>query len=99
MIYKVEIEKKVEKQIDKLKDNELKKDIKSKIIELRHNPRKGDHLFKNFYELKAKNYRVYYAIFRGIIVIENIHYDGLVHITDFGDKDSQKRVISSLRSS
>lgn len=94
MIYRVDIEDKAQKKLDKLKDKILKKNIINKINELSHNPRKGKHLFKNFYELKAKNYRIYYAIFRGIVVIENI--EGIVKVMDIGTKDRQKRDIKSL---
>lgn len=78
MIYRIEVEKRVHKQLDKIKDKTIQKDIKNKIRQLKYNPRKGKHLFRNYYELKAKNYRIYYAIFRGMIVIENITYAGTV---------------------
>ena len=79
MKYLVEFETGVEKDISKLGAS-LSNNIFAKIRELAHNPKKGKHLFSNFWELKATNYRVYYAIFRGIIVVEKVSYEGKVRI-------------------
>ena len=97
MIYRIEIGKTADKKIGNLKDRILKKNIKSKIRSLKNNPKKGKYLFKNFYELKAKNYRIYYAIFKGIIVIEDVEYDGKIVVRDVGTKNTQTRDLKSLQ--
>jgi mRNA-degrading endonuclease RelE of RelBE toxin-antitoxin system len=89
--YLVEFEEGVEKDIYKIRDNVLIKDIYKKIGELSTNPMKGKHLFDNLYELKSKNYRVYYYVFKGIVEIEKVVYDGKVKVNKLGTKDSQKR--------
>lgn len=97
MIYLIEIGETAQKQISKLKDRILQKNIKNKIKQLKYNPKKGRHLFKNCYELKANNYRVYYKVYRGIIVVEQIKYSGKVKIEKLGTKNSQKRDLKFLR--
>lgn len=97
MIYHIEFRETANKDIFSLKDKELIKNIINKIGELRYNPTKGKHLFKNCYELKAKNYRVYYFIYKGILVIAQIEYAGKVRIERLGTKDSQERDIQSLK--
>lgn len=97
MIYRIEIGETANKELSKIKDKKLQKNIKNKIKQLKYNPKKGKHLFKNFYELKAKNYRIYYVIYKGIIVIEDIEYSGKAIIRKIGTKDSQKRDIKSLQ--
>jgi mRNA-degrading endonuclease RelE of RelBE toxin-antitoxin system len=87
--YFVEYEEGVRKSIDKLKDKVLIADIKSKIDALESNPFKGKCLYKNLYELKAKNFRVYYLVYQGVVVIESVEYDGRVFVKSVGDKDSQ----------
>jgi hypothetical protein len=95
--YYIEYEEGVKKSIIKIRDNVLIKDIFAKIDELEDNPRKGKHLFDNLYELKAKNYRIYYRIFKGIVEIEKIVYEGKVTVNKVGSKDSQQRDLKSQR--
>lgn len=102
MIYKIEITDIAKKQIHNLKDKILKRDIGNKIKQLKYNPLKGKHLYNNLYELKAKNYRVYYLIYKGIISVENVEYDGTrydgrVTIERVGDKNSQQRDIAAIK--
>ncbi len=97
MNYYVEVPEEVKKQINSLKDNELAKNIWGKINSLEHNPTKGKHLFKQFYELKAKNYRVYYSVHHGIVLIEKFTYLGRIKILDVGNKNSQRRDSPSLQ--
>lgn len=85
MKYYLEFTEKAEKQLEKLKDKTLKRNILNKIGELETNPVKGKHIKKNLYELKAKNYRVYYYLYKGIVVIEEIKYLGKVKVTSSND--------------
>lgn len=97
MKYFIEFEEGVTKDISKIKDPVLIKDIYSKISALADNPTKGKYLFDNLYELKSKNYRVYYRIFKGIVEIEKVVFQGKIHINKVGSKDSQQRDLQSQR--
>lgn len=96
MRYLVEMTERADKNISKL-DNGIQENIKNKIRQLSKNPRKGKHLYKNFYELRAKNFRIYYELFRGIIVIEKIKYDGKVQVQKVGTKNTQKRDVRRMK--
>ena len=96
MKYFIEIGKTAQKQIEWL-DKRLRINIEKKIEQLKYNPTKGKHLFKNFYELKAKNYRIYYSLFRGIIVIEKVYYSGKIVVRKVGTKNRQKQDVRRLK--
>ena len=97
MNYYVEVPNEVKDDINSLRDKVLIKDIWKKITALGSYPTKGKHLFKNFYELKSRKYRVYYSVHHGTVIIEKIEYPGRVHVNGIGDKDSQKKDIGLLR--
>ena len=97
MYYYLDFSERFNKEFDNLRDKKLKDDITTKISALETNPRKGKNLGGNLYELKAKNYRVYYEIHTGVIEIKSIKYMGKVFMRFLGDKDSQRCDIASLR--
>lgn len=97
MRYYVEVTDNAKKEIRKL-DRSVQVNIKNKINELQNNPFKGKHILGNFYELKAKNFRVYYEVFRGIIVVEKVEYEGKVKLHGVGTKDCQRRDIKKYGS-
>jgi mRNA-degrading endonuclease RelE of RelBE toxin-antitoxin system len=96
MPYRIVFLEIAEKELLKL-DKELQHNISTKIIKkLAVNPKQGKHLFKDFWEIKAQNYRLYYSIKDDAIVIEKIEYEGEVTIHKIGTKDSQKRDVKSI---
>jgi len=97
MNYFIEISETAEKQLSKIKDRRLKSNILNKIKSLESNATKGKYLFKNYYELKSMNYRIYYSVYKGIVIIKNITYIGKIKVNKIGTKNSQERDLQSLR--
>lgn len=93
MIYYIEFSELFKEQIKKIKDKELRNNILNKVNQLKDNPKKGKYLKENLYELKAKNYRIYYRIYRGIVEFVKISYPGYINVERIGTKDSQNRDI------
>ena len=78
MIYLIEFSQLVEKQINKL-DGNTRLILLKKIYRLEINPIDKKHLIgKDYYELKHKNYRVYYRVMHGIVLVEKVTYSGKV---------------------
>lgn len=96
MRYFIEFTEKADKELNSLMDKRLRKNIWNKIQQLKTNPKKGKHLFKNIYELKAKNYRIYYELFRGIVVIAKVEYKGKLMVKRIGTKNTQKRDVRKV---
>lgn len=96
MIYLIEFSPIVEKQLKKLDEN-TRFILLKKIYKLEINPIDKKHLIsKDYYELKHKNYRVYYKVMHGIILVEKVTYKGRVIIERLGTKNSQKKDIGRL---
>ena len=82
------------KIITKLRKHPLKQKIIADITELSDNPYLGKYVPKHGkYELKYPNLRIYYIVKEGLIVICEEEYDGLILITEFGNKNHQKRYL------
>ena len=97
MLYIIDYTLIVERQLLKL-DKTTRDIILRKINKLQTTPSKrGKHLTKNLYELKHKNYRVYYVIFHGVVVIDKITYQGKVIVAKIGTKNTQKKDVKELK--
>ncbi len=100
MIYKVKVEKRVGKYINKLGTRERDYFI-SRFNELQYN-KSGyrlldKHGIVELWELRCSSHRVYYTVENGYIVIENIEYDGNIRVRDASNKNQQQRTIDHLK--
>lgn len=96
MEYLIEFSKLVKKQLKKL-DRNIQITILKKINKLKENPiNNKNHIKNNFYEFYYKNYRIYYQVLRGLIIIERIRYEGKEIVVQIGTKNSQRKDISKL---
>lgn len=49
------------------------------------------------WELRCSAHRVYYTVEHGMIIIEDIEYEGDIYISDYSHKDDQQQVINKLK--
>lgn len=94
--YFVHISPEAQKKLDKL-DKESRINIFKKIEKLKGGQiNNKDHIRGNLFEFYSDSHRVYYFVFRGMVVISDIVYDGKILIKDVGTKNTQKKDIKRL---
>ena len=88
MKYKIFTTKEFDRLFNKL-DPEVKKQIGKKIDQLENNPFVGKSLGYNFFrEKKIQNYRIYYLIYKGYLV---------VFVISLSDKKGQQKAIDMIK--
>jgi mRNA-degrading endonuclease RelE of RelBE toxin-antitoxin system len=99
-MYKVKVEKSVQKYIEKLGTKQHSY-FKKRFEKLQYD-KKGYRLLsvsKNIelWELRSLSHRVYYTVENGFIVIDNIEYEGNIRVRDHSNKNQQQRTINKLK--